>query len=93
MNIEAGQLLLHYRLIEEIGEGGMGVVWKAVDPRIALGAGDLVTVALHQPVERRQPGFDDEVRVLLRGSHGARCASRTASASATLSEFQSSSDP
>jgi len=29
--IEAGQQLLHYRLIEKIGEGGMGVVWEAVD--------------------------------------------------------------
>jgi serine/threonine protein kinase len=29
--IEAGQRLLHYRLIEKIGEGGMGVEWKAVD--------------------------------------------------------------
>jgi serine/threonine-protein kinase len=29
--IEAGQQLLHYRLIEKIGEGGMGVVWRAED--------------------------------------------------------------
>lgn len=34
MPIEAGQQLLHYRLIDKIGQGGMGVVFEATDTRL-----------------------------------------------------------
>jgi hypothetical protein len=37
VTLEAGQQLLHDRLTEKIGEGGMGVVWPARDQSLARG--------------------------------------------------------
>jgi len=31
LHVEPGQNVLHYRVVEEIGAGGMGVMWKAID--------------------------------------------------------------
>jgi serine/threonine protein kinase len=41
----AGESLLHYRLVEKIGEGGRSVVWKAVDTTLDREVGGRFYVA------------------------------------------------
>jgi Tol biopolymer transport system component/predicted Ser/Thr protein kinase len=69
MPIEAGQQLLHYRLIEKIGEGGMGVVWKAVDTTLDREvAVKILPDALNQHPDRLER-FEREAKVLAALQH------------------------
>ncbi|MDH3285538.1 MAG: serine/threonine-protein kinase, partial [Acidobacteriota bacterium] len=69
MALEAGQHLLHYRLIEKIGEGGMGVVWKAEDTKLGrLVALKVLPEAMAADPERRAR-FEREARAVAALSH------------------------
>ena len=39
MTLQSGQLLAHYRLVEKIGEGGTGLVWKPEDTKLSRAGG------------------------------------------------------
>jgi serine/threonine-protein kinase len=64
VTIEPGQTLLHYRLVEKIGEGGMGVVWKAVDGKLDREVAiKLLPAELSQDAERLGR-FEREAKLL-----------------------------
>ncbi len=69
MPFQPGQQLSHYRLLEKIGEGGMGVVWKARDT--SLGRNVAIKVlpeALSRDAER-QARFQREAKLLASLNH------------------------
>ncbi len=69
MTIQAGQTLSHYRLVEKIGEGGMGVVWKALDAKLNRHiAIKLLPAELNDDPERRRR-FMREARSAAAVSH------------------------
>jgi Tol biopolymer transport system component len=69
MTIEAGQKLSHYRLIDKIGEGGMGVVWRALDTTLDREvAVKILPDALNQHPDRLER-FEREAKVLAALQH------------------------
>jgi len=69
MPIEAGQQLLHYQLIEKIGEGGMGVVWKAEDTRLQRNVALKVLPEVMAADPDRRARFEREARAVAALNH------------------------
>jgi serine/threonine-protein kinase len=63
------QSLLHYRLVEKIGEGGMGVVWKAVDSTLNRDVAIKVLPDVFAGDTDRLARFEREARLLASLNH------------------------
>jgi len=67
--MEPGRSLLHYRLVEKIGEGGMGVVWKAVDTSLGREVAIKILPDHFAAEPERLARFEREARVLASLNH------------------------
>ena len=66
---QSGQVVNHYRLLEKLGEGGMGVVWLVEDTRLGrrVALKFLSSDAAHDPLRRQR--FEQEARAAAGLSH------------------------
>ncbi len=69
MNLQPGQKLSHYRLVEKIGEGGMGVVWKATDTTLDRDVAIKVLPEDFAAEPERLARFEREARLLASLNH------------------------
>jgi serine/threonine-protein kinase len=69
MTPESGQMMLHYRLVGKLGEGGMGVVWKAVDTTLDREVAIKILPDAFAGEAERLARFDREARVLASLNH------------------------
>jgi len=69
LQLEPGTLLLHYRLVAKVGEGGMGVVWSAVDTTLDRQVAIKVLPDVFASDPDRAARFDREAKVLASLNH------------------------
>jgi serine/threonine protein kinase/sugar lactone lactonase YvrE len=69
MAIEPGSEFLHYRIVEKIGEGGMGVVWKALDTTLDREVAIKVLPAMFAESPERLARFEREAKLLAALNH------------------------
>ncbi len=74
MTLVSGQMLAHYRLLEKIGEGGMGVVWKALDTTLARDVAIKILPDAFAKDAERIARFEREARLLASLTHPAIAA-------------------
>jgi serine/threonine-protein kinase len=69
VNLEAGQTLLHYRLEDPIGQGGMGEVWRARDTTLDRDVAIKVLPAGFANDAERAARFEREAKLLASLNH------------------------
>jgi serine/threonine-protein kinase len=67
--VEPGTTLLHYRIVDKIGEGGMGAVWKAVDTTLDREVAIKVLLSQLAAQPERLVRFDREAKLLASLNH------------------------
>jgi non-specific serine/threonine protein kinase len=69
MPLEAGQTVSQYRLLEKLGEGGMGVVWRAEDTRLGRQVALKVLHASAAADPARRARFEQEAKAAAALNH------------------------
>ena len=69
MSLETGRMLLHYHLGSKIGEGGMGVVWKATDTSLDREVAIKILPEAFSSDPERLARFEREAKLLASLNH------------------------